>query len=90
MDWKAASLAFITIFVAELGDKTQLSVLGLASGEQSKGSVFFGSVMALALSTAIAVLGAETLNRFIEPKMLQRIAGVLLVVLGALFLLRSR
>lgn len=72
---------FVTIFVAELGDKTQLAALSLSTGG-SRLSVFVGSSLALITSSAIAVLVGEGLSKLVPPVMLQRASGVLFLVLG--------
>ncbi len=89
MDWKLIATTFVTIFLAELGDKTQLATLSLAADGTSKRSVFVGSAAALIATSAIAVLGGEMIARVIPPIWIKRVAGALFVVLGALMLLRS-
>lgn len=82
MDWKLIGTTFAAVFIAELGDKTQLATLSFATSGSSRLSVFIGSALALVASSAIAVLGGEALARVIPPKTLQRAAGVLFVVIG--------
>jgi putative Ca2+/H+ antiporter (TMEM165/GDT1 family) len=89
VDWKAVALTFGTIFLAELGDKTQLGVFGLAGSSSSKLSVFLGASAALVASTAIAVLAGELVTRAIPAEWLQRGAGALFIVLGIVFLVRA-
>ena len=81
--------SFTTIFLAELGDKTQLATLSLASGGKSRMSVFLGSALALVCTSAIAAVAGEGLTRIVSPAMLRRLAGVAFLVLGALFLFRN-
>ena len=87
MDWKLLLSAFVSVFVAELGDKTQLATLSLAAGEQSKLPVFLGSALALIATSAIAVLAGGLISRFISPIWLRRIAGAVFIAMGILFLL---
>ena len=87
MDWKLLLSTFVSIFVAELGDKTQLATLSLAAGGKSRLAVFLGSALALCASSAIAVVAGEGVTRLIPPIWLRRIAGGVFVVLGLLFLL---
>lgn len=87
MDWKLFASTFAAIFVAELGDKTQLATLSLAAGGKSRWIVFAGSALALVATSAIAVLGGEVVARFIPPHWIKRIAGVVFIGMGALFLL---
>ncbi len=90
MDFKLVTTAFVTVFLAELGDKTQLTTLSLSSAPGARWSVFVGSASALVLSSLLAVLGAEAIARFISPTTLSRLAGVLLLVLGAWTLWSTR
>jgi len=87
MDWKLLVSAFISVFVAEIGDKTQLATLSLAAGGQSKLAVFLGSALALCATSAIAVLAGGVVSRYVSPIWLRRIAGGVFIILGALFLL---
>jgi Ca2+/H+ antiporter, TMEM165/GDT1 family len=90
MDFKLAGTAFVTVFLAELGDKTQLTTLSLASGTGNRLSVFVGSASALVLSSLVAVLAAEAVGRLISPLWLSRAAGLLLLGLGAWTLWSAR
>ncbi len=89
MDYKLFLSTFAAIFVAELGDKTQLAALSLSAGSKSKWMVFLGSSLALVASSAIAVAVGEGVSRFISPLWLKRIAGVIFIALGVLFLVRK-
>jgi putative Ca2+/H+ antiporter (TMEM165/GDT1 family) len=86
MDWKILASTFGAVFVAELGDKTQLAALSLSTGTTSKWSVFLGSALALCASSAIAVLAGGLVSRVVPPTWLRRIAGGAFVVMGAVFL----
>jgi putative Ca2+/H+ antiporter (TMEM165/GDT1 family) len=89
MDWKTLLATFTTVFVAELGDKTQLATLALTADTRSKLSVFVGSASALVATSLLAVLVGEWLGRHLPPVHLKRAAGVLFIVLGAWTLWRS-
>lgn len=89
MDWKLLASTFAAVFVAELGDKTQLAALSLSAGSTSKWSVFLGSALALVASSAIAVAAGEAVSRFVSPLTLRRIAGVVFIAMGVLFLVRK-
>ena len=80
--------AFATVFLAELGDKTQLATLALAT-RGSKLIVFAGAALALVCTSALGVLAAELLNRYLSPVWVHRGAGVLFLVLGALILIKG-
>jgi Ca2+/H+ antiporter, TMEM165/GDT1 family len=89
MDYRLLGSTFIAVFVAELGDKTQLATLGLAAGGQSRWVVFLGSSLALIACSALAVVLGEGITRVISPVWLRRASGVLFIVLGVLALVRS-
>ncbi|MGQ0502274.1 MAG: TMEM165/GDT1 family protein [Panacagrimonas sp.] len=79
MDWKV----FATVFLAELGDKTQLAtVLFSADKPGAKWIVFAASASALVIASAIGVLAGSFVSQHINPKHLQVIAGVGFVVIG--------
>lgn len=86
MDWKLFASTFAAIFLAEIGDKTQLATLSFSAGGSSRWAVFAGSSLALVATSAIAVLAGESLSRVVSPVWLQRAAGVLFVVMGLWFL----
>jgi putative Ca2+/H+ antiporter (TMEM165/GDT1 family) len=88
MDWKTLGTTFGAIFVAELGDKTQLATLTLSAGARAKWSVFAGSALALVTTSAIAVLAGEAVTRFVPAHWLRRIAGAVFIALGVLYLIR--
>ena len=88
MDWKTLASTFGAIFVAELGDKTQLATLSMAAGARAKWSVFTGSALALVTTSAIAVLAGEAITRVVPPHWLRRIAGAVFIALGVLYLVR--
>ncbi len=88
MDLKLLATTFGAVFLAELGDKTQLATMALASGKSSKLSVFFGAALALTASSFLAVVFGEAITRFVPASYLRRGAGVLFVALGALYLIR--
>jgi putative Ca2+/H+ antiporter (TMEM165/GDT1 family) len=86
MDWKLFASTFAAIFVAELGDKTQLATLSLASGGSSRWAVFAGAAAALVCTSALAVLAGEAVTRVVPAAWLHRAAGVVFIVLGVVFL----
>jgi len=88
MDWKTLFSTFGAIFVAELGDKTQLATLSLAAGARTKWSVFAGSALALVATSAIAVLAGTAVTRVVPAHWLRRIAGGVFLVLRVLYLAR--
>lgn len=87
MDWKIFGTAFLTLFLAELGDKTQLAVMTMSANTESKISVFLGAALALIVVTLIGVLVGGVLNQYIPTEWLQRIVAVAFIVIGVLMLL---
>ncbi len=90
MDWKLFASTFAAIFLAEMGDKTQLATLSAASGGASRWVVFAASATALVSTSAIAVLAGEGASRLIPPVWTKRAAGALFVALGVLLLWSTR
>ena len=90
MDLKTALIVFSVVFVAELGDKTQLATL-LFSSEQSasKLTIFVSASLALILSVAIAVLAGKYISDYVSATALRYIAGVGFVAIGAWTLLTA-
>jgi putative Ca2+/H+ antiporter (TMEM165/GDT1 family) len=86
MDWKIMATTFGAIFLAELGDKTQLATMGMASGATSKWAVFIGASLALIATSALGVLLGDGLSRVIPPHWIQRGAGLLFVGIGIFML----
>src|ERR1044071_7563930 len=87
MDWKIFGTAFITLFLAELGDKTQLAVITMTADTNSKISVFLGASAALIIVTLIGVLVGGVLSAYIPTEWLQRIVAAAFIVIGVLMLL---
>lgn len=87
MDWKIFASAFITLFLAELGDKTQLAVITMTSSTESKLSVFLGASLALVAVTLIGIVFGGVLSQYIPTEWLQKIVAVAFIVIGGLMLL---
>ena len=86
MDWKLALSTFGAVFLAELGDKTQLATFTMAASSDSKITVLLGASAALVLSTIVAVSLGSVLGTLIPPLWLKRGAGVVFIMLGVLYL----
>ncbi len=79
----AAAAVFVTVFLAELGDKTQLAtVLFAADGQRSPWLVFAAAASALVLSTAVAVIAGVAAERYLAMIPLKLIAGIGFVLIG--------
>lgn len=87
IDWKLFAGTFVLIFLAELGDKTQLTAMARATASDgAKWTVFFAASAALVFSTLIAVLLGEWLSKTFDPRHIKLVAGVLFLVFGALLM----
>ncbi|HRY60766.1 MAG TPA: TMEM165/GDT1 family protein [Candidatus Fermentibacter sp.] len=82
MDWKLLLTVFGTVFLAEIGDKTQLSTMLYAAGGGSRLTVFAGSAAALVLSSALGVLAGAALSKIVQGRTLSVIAGIGFIAVG--------
>ncbi len=89
MDFKIVLTTFWLVFLAELGDKTQLATLAFSAGTTSKVSVFIGSAGALVVTSALAVVLGDLLSRHLPVKAMHIAAGGGFVVIGALMLAKE-
>lgn len=84
MDWKIFLTIAASVFVAELGDKTQLAtMLFAADKEVSKLTVFFAASLALILASALGVLAGGLVSETIDARLLHYIAGAGFMLIGA-------
>ena len=89
MDWRLLTIVFGTVFLAELGDKTQLATLLFAADRDvNKWLVFAGASLALIATSALGVLGGALISQYISARTLQIIAGAGFIVIGVWTLLR--
>ena len=82
MDLRLIATTFTTLFLAELGDKTQLAVLSLTASSKQPLAVFIGAACALLAVTAIGVLVGEGLSRVVPAWLLQKAAAVAFIAIG--------
>ena len=83
MDLKIFAAVFASIFLAELGDKTQLATLLLASDrEVNKVALFVAAASALVLATFMAVAVGSFISRWISPQVIKIIAGIGFIAIG--------
>ena len=88
MDLKLFATVFSTIFIAELGDKTQLATVLYASHtSHPKFTVFAASAAALIVSSAVAVLGGSLVAEHVNPNIVRWVAGLGFVAVGVWILL---
>jgi len=83
MDWKVLTTVFTSVFIAELGDKTQLATMLFASDTgTSKMTVFIGASLALIVTSALGVVAGSALSQYISEKVLHYLAGIGFIVIG--------
>jgi putative Ca2+/H+ antiporter (TMEM165/GDT1 family) len=83
MDPRLFLTVFATVFLAELGDKTQLATMLYSSRSPgARWTVFAASAVALVLASAIGVLAGDLVARSIDASTLQRVAGIAFVAIG--------
>ena len=90
MDWKVLATVFGTVFLAELGDKTQLAtVLFAAKGAASLWTIFLAASAALVLTSAVGVTAGAAIARYVDPKTLSYAAGIGFLAIGAWTIYRA-
>lgn len=90
MDAKVLLTVFFAVFIAELGDKTQLAtMLFAADKEVSKWTVFFGASLALIIASGIGVLAGGVVSQYVSEKYLHYIAGIGFVGIGIWTLVKA-
>jgi putative Ca2+/H+ antiporter (TMEM165/GDT1 family) len=90
MDWKIFLSVFSVVFIAELGDKTQIATLLFAADKEvSKLTVFFGASLALILTSAIGVAAGGLISQYVSEKSLHILAGVGFIAIGAWTLFKA-
>jgi len=83
MVMKVVATVFGIVFLAELGDKTQLATLLFASrSPENLIAVFVGASAALVVASAIGVLAGGFISQYISPKQLSYVEGVGFVLIG--------
>jgi putative Ca2+/H+ antiporter (TMEM165/GDT1 family) len=83
LDLRIFLTVFASVFVAELGDKTQLATLLFASDrEVSKLTVFAASASALVVTSALGVLAGTLVAEYVSPRVLRWVAGIGFIAVG--------
>lgn len=76
MDWQLFGLTFMTVFLAELGDKSQLAAIALGGSSKSPRAVFLGSITALILASFLGVIAGGTIAHLFPTKLLKAFAAL--------------
>lgn len=84
MDWKLFATTFATLFVAELGDKTQLACILMTARTEKPLTVFLGASAALVLVSLLGVVFAQFICQYIPGEIIKKVAAVAFVLLGVL------
>lgn len=82
MDWKIFASTFITIFLAEMGDKTQFAALAASSQSKSTVTVMIAVVLALGLAGALGVIFGKYLGSILNPQTMKYVSGTLFILVG--------
>ena len=84
--WTAFWTTFWALFLAEMGDKTQLTAITLAAQTQSPLSVFLGAAIALALVSLIGIVVGTALGKYLPENLLHKVAASAFIIIGVLML----
>lgn len=76
MDWHLLGLSFITVFLSELGDKSQLAAIALSGRGKSLRAVFLGTTAALLLASFIGVMLGGSASQFLPTRWVKAIAAI--------------
>jgi len=87
MDWRVVLTTFGVIFLAEMGDKTQLAAMTMSAQTQRPWAVLIGASLALACVSAIGVVVGAVLNQYLPLEWIKRAAAIAFIVIGVLILL---
>ena len=87
MDWRVFLTTFGVIFLAEMGDKTQLAAMTLSAQTKRPWTVLIGASLALACVSAIGVVVGGVLSQYLPLDWIKRAAAIAFILIGALILL---
>lgn len=86
MDWRVLLTTFGIIFLAEMGDKTQLAAMTMAADKKRPWEVFLGASLALVAVSAVGILVGTALGHYLPLDWIKRVAGASFIVIGILML----
>jgi putative Ca2+/H+ antiporter (TMEM165/GDT1 family) len=87
MNWQVFWITFGTVFLAEMGDKTQLAALTMTADTRAPASVFLGASIALCLATLLGVVFGGVLTHYVPQHIIKKAAGLAFVAIGAAILM---
>ena len=86
MDWRVFLTTFGIIFLAEMGDKTQIAAMTMAAEKKRPWEVFIAAALALAAVSAIGVIVGTALGQYLPLLWIKRVAGSAFIIVGILVL----
>jgi Ca2+/H+ antiporter, TMEM165/GDT1 family len=86
MDWRVMLTTFGVIFLAEMGDKTQIAAMTLAAEKKRPWEVFIAASLALVAVSAIGVIVGGIVSQYIPLEWVRRVAAALFILIGVLML----
>jgi putative Ca2+/H+ antiporter (TMEM165/GDT1 family) len=89
MDWRVIITTFGVIFLAEMGDKTQLAAMTMASSTKRPLAVFIGAAVALVCVSAIGVLVGGVVSQYFPLIWIKRVSAVAFILVGVLILMNK-
>jgi len=89
MDWESALVTFLLVFLAELGDKTQILIMSMSARSRSPQMIFFGGAAALIASSLVAVLAGGIILKAVPIKAIRIGTGTAFMGIGGLLLFRA-
>ncbi len=90
MNFRAFFVIFITILLAELGDKTNLATFSFATHKEiSKTSIFLAGTLAFMVASLIAIVAGEFLSNYVSHRVINIVSGALFVTIGVLMLISA-
>ena len=87
MDWRVLFTTFGIMFLAEMGDKTQLAAMTMAAEKKRPWEVFLGASLGLAAVSAVGIIVGTALGQYLPVEWIKRVAGAAFVVIGVLILI---
>ena len=87
MDWRVLFTTFGIMFLAEMGDKTQLAAMTMAAEKKRPWEVFLGASLGLAAVSAVGIIVGTALGQYLPVEWIKRVAGAAFVIIGVLILI---